>query len=121
MNNDRPRWALERSGSVRANSMSTSARAAKVHHVFTPLTNHPPEVRVAAVTMAATSEPKSGSVTATAFITSPDARRGSHVCFCSSVPPATRARLRISGRVMSEPPAPSEPQDNSSVATTIPM
>ena len=100
--------------------MSTSARAAKVHHVFTPLTSHPPSVRVAAVTMAATSEPKSGSVTATAFMTSPEASCGSHARFCSSVPPATRARLRISGRVMSEPPAPSEPHDSSSVATTMP-
>ena len=41
-------------------------------------------------------------------------------CFCSSVPPVTRARLRISGRVMSEPPTPSEPQTSSSVATTMP-
>ena len=29
--------------------------------------------------------------------------------------------MRISGRVMSEPPAPSEPRDSSSVATTMPM
>ena len=46
-----------RSGSVRASSMSTSARAAKVHQVFTPLTSQPPSVGVAAVTMLATSEP----------------------------------------------------------------
>ena len=42
-------------------------------------------------------------------ITSPLAIRGSHACFCSSVPPATSARVRISGRVTSEPPMPSEP------------
>jgi hypothetical protein len=101
--------------------MSTSARAANVHHVFTPFTNHPPSVRAAPVTMAATSDPKSGSVTATAFMTSPEASLGSHTCFCSSVPPANSARLRISGRVISEPPAPREPQDSSSVATTMPM
>ena len=69
----------------------------------------------------ATSDPKSGSVTATAFITSAVASFGSHSSFCSSVPPFTSARVRISGRVMSEPPAPSEPRDSSSVATTMPM
>ena len=42
---DSPRWALVRSGSVRASSMSTSARAAKVHQVFTPLISQPPSVR----------------------------------------------------------------------------
>ena len=46
---------------------------------------------------------------------------GSHSCFCSSVPPASSARVRISGRVISEPPTPSEPRDSSSVATTMPM
>ena len=51
----------------------------------------------------------------------PEASAGSHRCFCSSVPPATSARDRISGRVISEPPAPSDPHDSSSVATTIPM
>ncbi len=68
----------------------------------------------------ATSEPKSGSVTATAAITSALASLGSHSCFCSSVPPFTSARVRISGRVISEPPMPSEPRDSSSVATTMP-
>ncbi len=75
---------------------------------------------MAAVTTPATSEPKSGSVTATAPITSAVASLGSHCCFCSSVPPWTRARVRISGRVISEPPAPSEPHESSSVATTMP-
>ena len=37
-NSDRPRWPGERSGSVRASSMSMSARPANVAHVFTPLT-----------------------------------------------------------------------------------
>ncbi len=71
--------------------------------------------------MPATSEPKSGSVTATAPITSAVASLGSHLCFCSSVPPCTSARVRISGRVISEPPAPSDAHDSSSVATTMPM
>jgi hypothetical protein len=73
----------------------------------------------AEVTTLATSDPKSGSVTATAFMISPEASLGSHSRFCSSVPPATRARDRISGRVMSDPPAPSDPHDSSSVATTM--
>ncbi len=101
--------------------MSTWARAAKVHQVLTPLISQPPSVGVAAVTTPATSEPKSGSVTATAPITSPEASWGSQRTFCSSVPPCTRARVRISGRVMSDPPAPSDPQASSSVATTMPM
>jgi hypothetical protein len=54
-------------------------------------------------------------------ISSPVAMRGSHRCFCASVPPAISARVRISGRVTSEPPMPSEPRESSSVATTIPM
>ncbi len=101
--------------------MSTVARAPNVHHVFTPLISQPPSVFVAVTLMPATSEPKSGSVTATAAITSAVASLGSQCCFCSSVPPLTSARVRISGRVMSEPPTPSEPRDSSSVATTMPM
>ena len=50
---------------------------------------------------------------------SPLASLGSHSCFCRSVPPMTSARVRISGRVISEPPAPSEPRESSSVATTM--
>ncbi len=92
-----------------------------MHHVFTPLMSHPPAVGEAAVITPATSDPKSGSVTATAPITSAVASLGNHSIFCSSVPPWTRARVRISGRVIKEPPAPSEAHDSSSVATTIPM
>ncbi len=121
MNIDRPRWVLLRSGSVRARSISTSARAPNVHQVFTPLISQPPSALVAVTLMPATSEPKSGSVTATAFMTSAVASFESHSCFCASVPPLTSALVRISGRVMSEPPAPSEPRESSSVATTIPM
>ena len=101
--------------------MRTSARAANVHHVFTPRISQPPSVLEAAVTRPATSEPKSGSVTATATMVSPLASFGSHCRFCSSVPPFSSARVRISGRVMSDPPMPSAPQLNSSVATTMPM
>ena len=69
--------------------------------------------------MPATSLPKSGSVTATAAITSAVASLGSQCSFCSSVPPLTRARVRISGRVISEPPMPRLARLSSSVAMTI--
>ena len=110
-----------RSGSVRARSRSTSARAPKVHQVFTPLMSQPPSVRVALVVTVAESLPTSGSVTAMAFRTSAVASLGSHSCFCSSVPPVTSARVKISGRVMRLPPAPRLPRLSSSVATTMPM
>ncbi len=119
-NSDSPRWPRARSGSVRASSNSTSARAANVHQVLTPLIVHPPSTGAAEVVTLATSEPKSGSVTATAPSTSAPASFGSHCCFCSSVPPWTMARVRISGRVMSDPPAPSDAHESSSVATTMP-
>ena len=101
--------------------MSTSARAAKVDQVLVPrISQSPAAVRLAAAEIPATSEPKSGSVTATPAMISPVASLGSQVCFCASVPPRSKARARISGRVMSEPPAPSEARDSSSVATTMP-
>ena len=102
-------------------SIKTSALPANVHQVFTPLmTNSPLSVsRVAIVVIAPLSDPKSGSVTATAAMISPLASLGNQCCFCSSVAPWMRAWVRISGRVMSEPPTPSEPHDSSSVATTI--
>ncbi len=95
-----------------------------MHHVFTPLIAHPaappgPGAGVAVTVRPATSLPKSGSVTATATIASADASLGSQCCFCSSVPPFTRARVRISGRVISEPPMPRLARLSSSVATTI--
>ena len=126
MNKLRPLWPRLRSVLVRASNMSTSARAPKVHQVFTPLMRQPlrpsgASPGVAVVFTPATSLPKSGSVTATAARTSALASLGSHSIFCSSVPPFMRARARISGRVMSEPPMPSEPRDSSSVAMTLPM
>ena len=90
-----------------------------MHHVFTPLMTYSSPSRVADVVTAPLSEPKSGSVTATAGITSPLASLGSHSCFCASVAPCNSARTRISGRVTSEPPTPSEPRESSSVATTM--
>ena len=60
-----------------------------------------------------------GSVTEIAAIISPDASLGSHVCFCASVPPASSAFARISGRVISEPAAASDARDSSSVVRII--
>ena len=62
MNRDNPRCVFERSGSVRARSISTFARAPNVHHVFTPLMIHPaspfgPVPRTAVVFKLATSDP----------------------------------------------------------------
>ena len=74
---------------------------------------------MALVVIPATSLPKSGSVTATATITSALASWGSQCCFCASVPPLTRARVRISGRVINDPPMPRLALLSSSVAMTI--
>ena len=104
---------------ARAASARRRARA-NVHHVLVPLMSQPPSVFVALVVTPATSLPKSGSVTATAARTSPEARRGSQRSFCSWVPPFTSARVKISGRVISDPPMPRAPHDSSSVATTMP-
>jgi hypothetical protein len=70
-------------------------------------------------TREATSEPVSGSVTEIATIVSPEASLGRSACFCASVPPASKAFARISGRVISEPAAASETRDSSSVVTII--
>ena len=67
-------------------TISAVARPAKVHQVLVPLSTYPPSVGVAATFSLATSEPKSGSVTATAHSVSPEAIRGSQCFFCSSVP-----------------------------------
>ena len=120
MNSDRPRWVLDRSGSVRASSMSTSARAANVHQVLTPLMPSPPSA-------VGGRDLDAGHVGAEVGLGHrhrghdlAGGQRGSQACFCSSVPPCTAPGSRISGRVMSEPPTPSEPRDSSSVATTMP-
>jgi len=68
---------------------------------------------------AATSEPTLGSVTEIATMISPAAIRGSHARFWASVPPASSALARISGRVMSEPALASDARDSSSVVRII--
>ena len=66
----------------------------------------------------------SGSVTEIATMISPVAMRGSQSRFCSSVPPARSALVRISGRVIRLPAAASDAAESSSVVTiiaTLPM
>ena len=70
--------------------MRTSERAALVIQRFVPSrTNSSPSIR-AVVLSDDGSEPASGSVSPNEAMTSPDAMRGSHCCFCSSVPAMTR-------------------------------
>ena len=52
-------------------------------------------------------------------MTSAVASLGSQWFFCASVPPLTSALVRISGRVISDPPMPRLARLSSSVATTI--
>ena len=112
-------WPSERSGSVRATTISTPALPAKVHQVLAPFSSQPPGTRVPRRPSEATSEPWSGSVMAMAHSGSPAASRGSQWACCSGVPPASSARLRISGRVIRLPAAASEASDSASVTTTI--
>ena len=57
MNRLRPRWRLAASGSLRASSMSTSARAPNVHHVLTPLITKPGSPSGPAASVAVTLTP----------------------------------------------------------------
>ena len=53
---------------------------------FWPLITHSSPSRTAVVRIAAGSEPASGSLSAKAGESSPEAQRGSHFCFSSSLP-----------------------------------
>ena len=118
MNSVRP--ARPVASPVRASSAITSARPANVHHAFAPVIAQPPGVALGATGDATRRRSRcSGSVTEIAAMISPDASRGSHVCFCASVPPASSAFARISGRVISEPAAASDARDSSSVVRII--
>ena len=75
-----------------------------VIHIFDPLMTQSSPSRLARVRMPPGSEPKSGSVSPKHPSASPAAIRGSHSCFCSSLPkwwiavmasePCTDIRLR---------------------------
>ncbi len=96
-----------------------SARPAKVHQALAPFSTKPGTPSTVASSARhlteATSLPTSGSVTEIPTMSSPEAIRGSHFRFCSSVPPPSSALARISGRVMSEPAAANETRESSSV------
>ncbi len=57
-----------------------------VMNIFEPSITHCPSRSSARVRVAPASEPASGSVSPNAASRSPEARRGSHSCFCSSLP-----------------------------------
>ena len=57
-----------------------------VMKIFEPLITHCPSRSSAVVRAAAASEPAPGSVRPNAASFLPEARSGSHCCFCSSVP-----------------------------------
>ena len=74
------------SGSVWAKISATSEKLASEIHIFWPLIDQPPSVLVARVRRLAASEPVSGSVSPKQPSASPEQSRGSHFCFCSSLP-----------------------------------
>ena len=81
-------------GSVRANTMKTSAAGALVMYRLRPSMTQPPPPGpgsgIAEVARRLGSDPASGSVSANDATTSPEASRGSHCLRCSSVPARTR-------------------------------
>src|ERR1044072_6028829 len=74
------------SGSVWAKISATSGKLASEIHIFWPLIDQPLPVLVARVGRLPASERVSGSVSPTRPSPSPEQSRGSHLCFCSSVP-----------------------------------
>ena len=90
--------------SVRAHTIATSATEPLVIHILVPFSTHSSPSRLALVRMPPGLEPKSDSVSPKHPIASPAAIRGSHSCFCSSLPncqmaniasdPCTDTRLR---------------------------
>jgi hypothetical protein len=90
--------------SARAHTTATSAKPPLVIHIFVPSSTQSSPSRRARVRIDPGSEPESGSVSPKQPIASPAAIRGSHSCFCSSLPyawiayiasdPCTLTRLR---------------------------
>ena len=74
------------SGSVWAKTSATSATLPIEIHILLPVIDQPESVFFARVRRLAASEPVSGSVSAKQPSASPEQSRGSHSCFCSSVP-----------------------------------
>src|SRR5712692_1021704 len=78
--------AARSSGPVRAKTIYRPAYPMLVMKTLVPLRMYPSPWRRALVFNDAASDPAAGSVSANAPRSSPDARRGSHRRFCSSVP-----------------------------------
>ena len=74
------------SGSVWAKISATSETFPSEIHILLPLIVQPESVFFARVRKLAASEPVSGSVSPKQPSASPEQSRGSHSCFCSSVP-----------------------------------
>ncbi len=74
------------SRSVLAHTTATSATEPLVIHILAPLSTQSSPSRRAVVRMPPGSEPKSGSVRPKQPSARPAAMRGSHSCFCSSLP-----------------------------------
>ncbi len=72
--------------SVRAHTMATSAIDPLVIHILVPFRIQSSPERLAFVRMLDGSLPESGSVSPKQPMASPAAMRGSHSCFCSSLP-----------------------------------
>ena len=72
--------------SVRAHTTATSEIEPLVIHILLPLRTQSSPSRTARVRIEPGSEPESGSVRPKQPIASPAAMRGSHSCFCSSLP-----------------------------------
>ena len=81
-----PRTVSPSLASVRAQTTATSATEPLVIHIFVPSRTQSSPSRRARVRMPAGLDPKSGSVRPKHPIASPAAIRGSHSCFCSSLP-----------------------------------
>ena len=101
----KPRMTCPAPGSsVCAQTTATSAIEPLVIHILRPSMTQSSPSRLARVAMPDGSEPWSGSVSPKQPIASPVAIRGSHSCFCSSLPcfqmayiasdPCTDTRLR---------------------------
>jgi hypothetical protein len=106
-------------GSVRAATKYRSAKTPLVMKVFRPFSNQPLSVRFAEVRRLATSEPASGSVTATAVISSPAITRGMYRESWSGVPKRARwgdAMSVCTRTVIANPPKVERP--SSSASTT---
>ena len=103
---ERPREPLA-AGSVRAATNTRSASTPLVMNILLPLITQWSPSRWARVRIDATSEPASGSVTATAVISSPRWTAGSQRAFCSADPAFSRCGLAMSvwtSTVITKPP-----------------